>query len=313
MTAKSKKLTYNPLDLLVSDEAGAPEGPVTEVDPAQVLPNPHQPRTYYDPAEQAELEASIRESGVHQPLLVRRLEDGGYQLVAGSRRLAAARAARLPAVPVVVRDYTDAEAEQVALVENLQRANLRFDDEAQALLRLKRRFSLTNEVIGRSIGKSTDYVELRIAAAEHPQVLDLYLAGQIEQKQIRAAIRQLKETGTVPASTLLPASPVFADPNRSDDEAGEWEVADPNGSDRIGGAMGGAHPNRSDAPLRPVASARPGRRPPDGWRWAGDVERRLQQLPTRAPRMDADERARAREYLLRLREATDRALGMLNE
>src|SRR3954451_4437639 len=106
MAAKSKKLTYNPLDLLVADEADEMVGPVTEINPAAILPNPHQPRTYYDPAEQAELEASVRESGVHQPLLVRQLDDQ-YQLVAGSRRLAAARAAGLGTVPVVVRDYTD--------------------------------------------------------------------------------------------------------------------------------------------------------------------------------------------------------------
>ena len=294
MPTKPKKLTYNPLDLLVADDLAAPAGPVTELDPAAIQPNPQQPRQYYDPADQAELAESIQASGIHQPLIVRPVEEGAYQLVAGSRRLAAARAVGLPAVPVIVREYTDEEAEQVALVENLQRSTLRFDDEAHALLRLKRHFGLTNEAIGRSIGKSTDYVELRIAAAENPVVLDLYLRGRIEQKQIRAAIRTLKDD-PAGAEALLAGAFLAADSGPAEAGAGDGGAGDPNGS---------------DAARRPV---RGGRRPPDGWRWAGDAERRLQQLPTRAARMDSAERVRAREYLLRLREAADHALTLLDD
>src|SRR5689334_25080822 len=149
MPTKPKKLTYNPLDLLVADDPETPAGPVTELDPDAIQPNPQQPRQYYDAGDQAELAGSIRATGIHQPLIVRPVEEGGYQLVAGSRRLAAARAVGLGTVPVIVREYTDEEAEQVALVENLQRSTLRFDDEAHALLRLKRHFGLTNEAIGR--------------------------------------------------------------------------------------------------------------------------------------------------------------------
>ena len=294
MPTKPKKLTYNPLDLLVADDPEAPAGPVTELDPAAIQPNPQQPRQYYDAGDQAELAGSIQATGIHQPLIVRPVEDGAYQLVAGSRRLAAARAVGLATVPVIVREYTDEEAEQVALVENLQRSTLRFDDEAHALLRLKRHFGLTNEAIGRSIGKSTDYVELRIAAAENPVVLDLYLSGRIEQKQIRAAIRAFKD-----------------DPDGGDAFlAGAFPAADGGGADTGAGDHTAHDPNGSDAGHRPV---RAGRRPPDGWRWAGDAERRLQQLPTRASRMDSAERVRAREYLLRLREAADRALTLLDD
>jgi ParB/RepB/Spo0J family partition protein len=308
MPAKPRKLTYNPLEMIVSGDETTPGGPVTDLDPAQIAPNPHQPRSYQDPAAQAELEASVRESGVHEPLIVRTLPDGSYQLVAGGRRLAAAQAVGLATVPVVVREYTDAEAEQVALIENLQRANLRFDDEAQALLRLKQRFRLTNEAIGRSIGKSTDYVELRIAAAEHPPVLALYMAGRIDQKQIRAAVRALER-----GESLAIFDPTPADPNGSDQE-NDARGDDPNGSDQdlpasLETDLG--HPERTGA--AGPRGARPGRRPPDGWRWASDAERRLQQLPERATRMDAQERAHARLQLLRLREATDHVLGLLNE
>jgi ParB/RepB/Spo0J family partition protein len=310
MTAKSRKLTYNPLEMIVSGDTLDPAGQLSALDLDQIRPNPHQPRTYQDPAAQAELETSVREAGIHEPLLVRPLPDGSYQLVAGGRRLAAARAVGLATVPAVVREYSDEQAEQVALVENLQRASLRFDDEAQALLRLKRRFGLTNEGIGRSIGKSTDYVELRIAAGEHPQVLAWYMTGQIDQKQIRAAIRAL-ERGEPwgSADDTLPADrgPIAQDgvitvPGavaRNTVPAVGATPTDPNGSDQV--------------PQRTERGARSSRRPPDGWRWASDVERRLQQLPERATRMDGPERARARTQLLRLREATDRVLDLLGD
>src|SRR5437868_13761815 len=104
MPAKPRKLTYNPLEMLVSGDADEPAGPVTELDPAQIQPNPHQPRTYYDAATQAELEASVRESGVHEPLIVRPLPAGGYQLVAGGRRLGAGQATGLATGPVGGRE-----------------------------------------------------------------------------------------------------------------------------------------------------------------------------------------------------------------
>ncbi len=308
MPAKSRKLTYNPLEMIVSGDAPDPVSSLTDLDPAEIRPNPHQPRTYHDPRAQAELEASIRDAGIHEPLIVRPQPDGSYQLVAGGRRLAAARVVGLATVPVVIREYTDEQAEQVALVENLQRSSLRFDDEAHALQRLKRRFALTNEVIGRSIGKSTDYVELRIAAAEHPQVLALYMAGQIEQKQIRAAIRGIErgEPWEGSGGVLSP------DPNDSD-QTGVALSSSPGDGGRSTPSLA-ADPNGSDRlPPHPTRQGRPGRRPPDGWRWASDVERRLQQLPERAIRMDAQEREHARTQLLRLREATDRVLEMLDE
>jgi ParB/RepB/Spo0J family partition protein len=309
MPAKSRKLTYNPLEMIVSGDLPDPSGQLTELEPDQIEANPHQPRTYQDPTAQAELEASIREAGIHEPLIVRPLPEGTYQLVAGGRRLAAARAVGLAQVPVVIRDYSDAEAEQVALVENVQRASLRFDDEARALLRLKRGFNLTNEAIGRTIGKSTDYVELRIAAAEHPGVLRLYMAGQIDQKQIRSAIRAWAN-GEGEAQILRALQ---SDPNRSDDDSAIGFRPDPR-TEVAGVVPGASDPNGSDREVPPTPeSGRRGRRPPDGWRWTSDAERRLQQLPERAARMDAQEKARARVQLLRLREATDRVLDLLGE
>jgi len=207
----AKKLAYNPLDMLVSGDAGE-QSPSSVLAPSQIAANPQQPRRFVDEQAMGELVASVREGGIHEPLIVRQLQDGSYQLVAGSRRLAAAQAVGLTSVPVVVRDYSDAEAEQVALIENLQRSNLRFDDEANALLQLKRHQRLSNEVLGRRIGKSTDYVELRIAAAENPTVLAMYINHEIEQNEIRSAIKSLREPQA--------AAQLASDPKASDSVAG---------------------------------------------------------------------------------------------
>ncbi len=195
------KLAYNPLDMIMSGDEVALDATITELDPRQIEANPYQPRHHVDDSAQRELVASIAMGGIHEPLIVRPFADGSYQLVAGGRRLAAARELGLPSVPVVVRDYSDEQAEQVALIENLQRANLSFDDEAVALLKLKRRYKLSNEALGKSIGKSTDYVELRIAAAEHPHVLAMYMNREIEQNQIRAAIKDARAQGQNPKAS----------------------------------------------------------------------------------------------------------------
>src|SRR6185295_18325945 len=126
------------LDALIPG-AGKPAGaPVTadrEVAIDLITPNPRQPRTEFDEAALAELCESIRANGVIQPLLVRP-RDGGYELVAGERRLRAAASAGLRQVPVVVREVTDAESLELALIENVQRDDLSPLEEAAAYQRL---------------------------------------------------------------------------------------------------------------------------------------------------------------------------------
>lgn len=195
------KLSYNPLDMVVSGDDAPIDLPITELRPKAIKANPYQPRRTNDDEAQQELVNSIADNGIHEPLIVRQLADGEYQLVAGGRRLAAALSLGLERVPVVVRDYTDAQAEQVALIENLQRANLRFDDEAEALNKLKHRHHLTNEQIGKAIGKSTDYVELRIAATAYPEVVAMYIAGQINMAELMPAIRKFRMKAAVLPAT----------------------------------------------------------------------------------------------------------------
>lgn len=114
-------------------------------EPTQSLPTlalasitllPTQPRRYFDPEQQQELVASVKEHGILQPLLVRPLDGGGYELVAGERRYRAAKEVGLSEVPVIVKKLTDSEALQIALIENLQREDLNVLEEAEGILKL---------------------------------------------------------------------------------------------------------------------------------------------------------------------------------
>ncbi len=119
-----------------------------------IEPNRDQPRKQFDEDALAELSDSIARHGVLQPLLVRPMPDGGYQLVAGERRWRASRMAGLTEVPVVIRDLTDSQVAELALVENLQRENLNPLEEANGYKELSEKFGYTQEKISEIIGKS---------------------------------------------------------------------------------------------------------------------------------------------------------------
>ena len=119
-----------------------------------IEPNRDQPRKQFDEEALAELSDSIARHGVLQPLLVRPMPDGGYQLVAGERRWRASRMAGLTEVPVVIRDLTDSQVAELALVENLQRENLNPLEEANGYKELSEKFGYTQEKISEIIGKS---------------------------------------------------------------------------------------------------------------------------------------------------------------
>lgn len=124
---------------------------------SEIMPNPYQPRHYFGEAELSELADSVRIHGVIQPVLLRPM-DGGYQLIAGERRVRAARLAGLDAVPAVVKSLSDREAIELALVENLQRSDLNPLEESQAYSRLIEEFQWTQEEIGARVGKSRSHI-----------------------------------------------------------------------------------------------------------------------------------------------------------
>jgi ParB family transcriptional regulator, chromosome partitioning protein len=161
---------------------------VRELSVDQILPSPLQPRRQFDEESITELADSIREHGVVQPLVVRETADG-YELVAGERRLRAARVAGLEAVPVLVRDADDCEALQVALVENLQREDINAVDSARAYARLISDFGMTQTDIARAVGKSRTAVAntLRLLNLPFP-VRDAVSEGRISEGHARALL-----------------------------------------------------------------------------------------------------------------------------
>ena len=154
------------LDALIPatrDERG-----VLEVALDRIERNPDQPRATFDEEQLGELAASIAVHGIIQPLVVRSLADGSYQLIAGERRLRAARLTGLATVPVVVRDTADGETSlELALIENIQRENLNAIETALAYRELIDRFGLNHDAVARQVGKS------RVAISNALRLLDL--------------------------------------------------------------------------------------------------------------------------------------------
>ncbi len=168
--------------------AEAPRAPL-EIDIDLIAPNPEQPRTNFPPEQLRELADSIREHGVLQPLVVSVEEAGGYRLIAGERRLQAARLADLPAVPVVVREVDGSELLELALVENIQRADLNPIEEALAYRRLIEEYHLTQEEAARRVGRSRAAVANAIRLLQLEQEIRRSLvAGEIREGHARALL-----------------------------------------------------------------------------------------------------------------------------
>jgi ParB family chromosome partitioning protein len=159
---------------------------VVEVPLARVAPNPHQPRRHWDDAELEDLAASIREHGVLQPVLVTETLDG-YQLVAGERRVRAARLAGLERVPALVRQLADRDQLEVALVENVQRSDLDPIEEALAYRQLISEFGLTQERVAERVGKARATVANTLRLLDlHPEVQAAIADGRISEGHGRA-------------------------------------------------------------------------------------------------------------------------------
>ena len=146
------------LDALLSSMPGTDEA-TSDIPVDQIHVNPNQPRKLFDSKALNELAASIQTSGVIQPIVVRRHGDS-YQLIAGERRWRAARQAGLTRIPAVVRDATDAQSLEIALVENLLREDLNPIEEAQAYRRLNEEHGLSQDAIAAAVGKDRATVAL---------------------------------------------------------------------------------------------------------------------------------------------------------
>ena len=168
-----------------------------------ISPNPNQPRTVFSEDSLEELAQSIRRHGVLQPLSVRRV-DMGYQLIAGERRLRAARLAGLTEVPCIVMRLSDKESGMVALIENLQRQDLDFIEEARGIGLLMERYQLTQEQAAQALGKSQSCVANKLRLLRHSKaVLEAIRQENLTERQARALLKLPDDTTKLQAIALI--------------------------------------------------------------------------------------------------------------
>ena len=168
-------------------------GDIAYVKTISILENRFQPRQKYDESKLAELKASIKEKGVLQPILVRRHEDG-YEVVAGERRLKAAKAIGLQEVPVIIKNVTDREALVLALVENIQREELNAIEEALGFKRLMEEFQFTQESIAEAIGKDRSTVTNLLRLLRLPEEIQKQVADDKISMGHARALLSLEDT-----------------------------------------------------------------------------------------------------------------------
>lgn len=178
--------------LIPADAAAVVSGDqprLEDVPVGSIVPNPNQPRVHFDEESLAELAASIREIGVLQPILVRQVGDGSFELIAGERRWRAARRAGLAVVPAIIRQTDDLGSVEKALVENLHRQDLTPLEEAAAYQQLIEDFSLTHEQVAGRVGKSRSAVTntLRLLSLP-PSIQHLLADGRLSAGHAKALL-----------------------------------------------------------------------------------------------------------------------------
>jgi len=177
------------LGALIPPTPGESESAYRQIPVSSIEPNPAQPRTTFDEESLSALTASVRELGVLQPVLVRQVEIGSFQLIAGERRWRAAKRAGLQTVPAIVRTADDTAVLQQALVENLQREDLNALDEAAAYQQLIEDFHLTHEEVATRVGKSRAAVSNALRLFQlPPQVQKMLVDGSLSAGHARALL-----------------------------------------------------------------------------------------------------------------------------
>ena len=177
------------LDALFMDNETVDSGGVVTLRLSEIEPNRDQPRKIFSEEALNELADSIREHGVLQPLLVRPLPGGSYQLVAGERRWRASRMAGLQEVPVVIREMDEEQAMEIALIENLQREDLNAIEEATGYKQLMERYGMTQEQVAKRVGKSRPAIANALRLLNLPQkVMDMVGEGEVSPGHARALL-----------------------------------------------------------------------------------------------------------------------------
>ena len=172
-----------------TDQQGTPDSNILEIATDDIKPNPNQPRTHFNEQDIEQLARSIKEHGILQPLLVSDKENGSYQLIAGERRWRAAKIANLEKVPVLVRETNPQEILELALIENIQRADLSALEEAAAYQKLANDFQLTQQEIAERVGKSRTTITNTLRLLELPDKIQKSLNNnEITEGHARALL-----------------------------------------------------------------------------------------------------------------------------
>ncbi|MBP2659135.1 MAG: parB-like partition protein [Firmicutes bacterium] len=170
-------------------ENGMNEGNVQHVQIAEIVPNPFQPRKIFSQESLQELASSIEEYGIIQPLIVRLIPDG-FELVAGERRLRASKLAGLIQVPVIIKEFTDKEMAELAMIENLQREDLHFLEEAEGFQQLITSFAFTQEELAKRMGKNQSTIANKLRLLKLiPEVRGVIAREKLTERHARSLLK----------------------------------------------------------------------------------------------------------------------------
>jgi len=168
-----------------------------------VLPNPFQPRRYFEPMALVDLATSIKQHGLMQPISVR-IVDEGYELIAGERRLRATKLANISTIPAIIVDITDAESAILAMVENLQRQNLNYIEEAEGFYFLISKHSLTQDDLARKLGKNQSTIANKLRLLKLPnRVKKAVIENNLSERHTRALLIIMKDRNFEQAEKLM--------------------------------------------------------------------------------------------------------------
>jgi len=182
-----EKILSSKLEIESMDNVTAQQ--IIELAPEQIIPNPFQPRKTFHLESLQELAASIKEFGIIQPLLVRLVNDH-YELIAGERRLRASKLAQLNLIPVIVKKLEDKEMAELAMIENLQREDLHFLEEAEGFQQLILHFGLTQETMAQRVGKNQSTVANKLRLLKlSPQVRSMLREQNLTERHARALLK----------------------------------------------------------------------------------------------------------------------------
>ena len=180
----NEQIDFNQIEEKILDSTSVDE--IVDLPLDELRPNPYQPRKVFDEEKLQELADSIREHGIFQPIIVKRSSIKGYEIIAGERRVKACRLIGLEKIPAIVRDFTDQQMMEIALLENLQRENLNAIEEATAYKNLLEAMDITQEELARRLGKSRTHITNMLGLLNLPEeVKDMMIEEKLSMSHAR--------------------------------------------------------------------------------------------------------------------------------